>query len=86
MERRREGFSWLQTFGSFAIGPVNSRRLIQVIRIHPAAYARSAYEQLVRHAIDGKLTVDLERTPLDDIGETWEHLKARLPRKLVVTA
>jgi hypothetical protein len=46
---------------------------------------RSAYEQLVRHAIDCKLTVDLERTPLDDISETCEHLKARSPRKLVVT-
>jgi len=51
----------------------------------PTEIRRSAYEQLVRHAIDGKLTVDLERTPLDDISETWEHLKARSPRKLVVT-
>jgi hypothetical protein len=44
----------------------------------------SAYEQLVHHAIDGKLTVDLERTPLDDISETWDYLKARSPRKLVL--
>ena len=51
----------------------------------PTEIRRSAYEPLVRHAIDGKLTVDLERTPLDDISETWEHLKARSPRKIVVT-
>ena len=52
----------------------------------PTEIRRSAYGQLVRHAIDGKLTVDLERTPLDDISEAWERLKARSPRKLVVTA
>jgi hypothetical protein len=36
MEGRREDFSFLQTFGSFAIGPVNSRRLIPVIQARPA--------------------------------------------------
>ncbi len=50
----------------------------------PAEVRRSAYAQLVRHAIDGKLTLDLEPTPLDDISQTWERLKTGPPRKLVV--
>jgi hypothetical protein len=51
----------------------------------PAAVRRSAYAQLMRHAIDGKLTLDLERTRLDDISQTWEHLKTGPAGKLVVT-
>ena len=51
----------------------------------PAGVRRSAYAPLVHHAIDGKLTLDLEQTRLDDIGQTWEHLKTGPPRKLVVT-
>jgi hypothetical protein len=50
----------------------------------PAEVRRSAYAQLVHHAIDGKLTLDLEHTRLDDISQTWEHLKTGSPRKLVV--
>ena len=46
---------------------------------------RSAYAQLAGHAIDGKLTVDLEQTRLEDISRTWEHLKTGASRKLVVT-
>lgn len=51
----------------------------------PAEVRRSAYAQLMRHAIDGKLTLDLEQTRLDDISQTWEHLKTGSSRKLVVT-
>ena len=51
----------------------------------PAEERRSAYAQLMHHAIDGKLTLDLEQTRLDDISQTWEHLKTGPPRKLVVT-
>ena len=51
----------------------------------PAEVRRSAYAQLMRHAIGGKLTLDLEQTRLDDISQTWEHLKTAAPRKLVVT-
>jgi NADPH:quinone reductase-like Zn-dependent oxidoreductase len=51
----------------------------------PAEVRRSAYAQLMRHAVDGKLTLDLEQTRLDDISQTWEHLKTGAPRKLVVT-
>ena len=51
----------------------------------PAEVRRPAYAQLAGHAIDGKLTVDLEQTRLEDISGTWEHLKTGAPRKLVVT-
>ena len=51
----------------------------------PADVRRSAYAQLMRHATDGKFTLDLEQTRLDDISQTWEHLKAGAARKLVVT-
>jgi len=50
----------------------------------PAEIRRSAYAQLMRHAADGKFTLDVEQTRLDDISQTWEHLKAGAPRKLVV--
>jgi NADPH:quinone reductase-like Zn-dependent oxidoreductase len=50
----------------------------------PAEARRSAYAQLTAHAVDGKLSVDLERTRLEDIGRTWEHLKTGPARKLVV--
>jgi hypothetical protein len=46
---------------------------------------RCAYAHLVHHAINGKLALNLEQTRLDDIGQTWEHLKTGPPRKLVVT-
>jgi hypothetical protein len=45
---------------------------------------RAAYAHLMGHAIDGKLTLDLEQTRLDDISQTWEHLTTGPARKLVV--
>ncbi len=51
----------------------------------PAEARRSAYGQLAGHALDGKFGMDLEQTRLEDIGETWEHLKTGASRKLVVT-
>jgi hypothetical protein len=51
----------------------------------PAEARRSAYAKLTGHAIDGKLTVDLEQTRLEGISGTWEHLKTGASRKLVVT-
>ena len=50
----------------------------------PVEVRRSAYAQLMRHAVDGKFTLDLEQTRLDDISQTWEHLKNGPRRKLVV--
>jgi len=56
------------------------------VQIHgtPAEVRRSAYAQLMRHATDGRFTLDLEQTRLDDISQTWELLKTGSPRKLVV--
>jgi NADPH2:quinone reductase len=51
----------------------------------PADVRRAAYAQLMRHAADGKFTLDLERTQLADISQTWARLKAGSPRKLIVT-
>src|SRR5580700_4543651 len=51
----------------------------------PDEVRRSAYAQLMRHAADGKFTLDMEHTRLDDISQTWDRLKAGPPRKLVVT-
>jgi len=51
----------------------------------PAEVRRSAYAQLMRHAIDGEFSLDLEQTRLDDISQTWEQLKTGPLRKLVVT-
>jgi NADPH2:quinone reductase len=51
----------------------------------PAAARRSAYAQMARHATEGKFTVDLEPTRLEDISGTWEHLKTGASRKLVDT-
>ena len=51
----------------------------------PAEVRRSAYAQLMRHASSGQFSLDLEQTRLDDISQTWEHLKAGPPHKLVVT-
>jgi NADPH2:quinone reductase len=51
----------------------------------PAEARRSAYAQLAGHAVEGRLTVDLEQTRLEDISRTWEHLTTGASRKLVVT-
>jgi NADPH:quinone reductase len=51
----------------------------------PVEVRRSAYAQLAGHATDGKFTMDLEQTRLEDISGTWEHLKTGASRKLVVT-
>ena len=51
----------------------------------PAEVRRSAYAELMRHAVDGEFSLDLEQTRLDDIGHTWEQLKSGPLRKLVVT-
>ncbi len=51
----------------------------------PTEVRRSAYAKLAGHAVDGKITMDLERTRLEDISGTWQHLKTGAARKLVVT-
>jgi hypothetical protein len=37
-------------------------------------------------SITGKLILDLEQTWLDDISQTWEHLKTGPSRELVITS
>ncbi|WP_405840994.1 zinc-binding dehydrogenase [Streptomyces sp. NBC_01518] len=51
----------------------------------PVEVRRSAYARLAGHAAAGEFTMDLERTRLEDIGATWEHLENGAARKLVVT-
>jgi NADPH:quinone reductase-like Zn-dependent oxidoreductase len=51
----------------------------------PTEVRRSAYEQLVQHASEGRLSLELEQTRLEDISQVWERLKNGSPRKLVVT-
>ena len=69
--------------------PVLRNKLLTLVGhglfVTPVEARRSAYARLVGHALDGKLTVDLEQTRLEDIGATWERLKTGASRKLVVT-
>jgi hypothetical protein len=51
----------------------------------PAEVRRTAYAQLAGHAADGRFILDMEQTRLEDISQTWEHLKTGASRKLVVT-
>ena len=57
----------------------------QGIAAAPAEVRRSAYARMMRHAIAGEIALDIDQTRLDDISQTWEHLKGGPPRKLVVT-
>ena len=57
----------------------------QGIAAAPAEVRRSAYARMMRHAIDGEIALDIDQTRLDDISQTWEHLKGGPRRKLVVT-
>src|ERR1700722_8205357 len=51
----------------------------------PAEVRRSAYAEMAGHAKDGKLTLKLEQTRLEDISGTWERLMTGGSRKLVVS-
>lgn len=37
---------------------------------------------MTRHALEGTLRLEVERTPLDSIEETWERLKRGSPASL----
>ena len=46
---------------------------------------QAAYVEMCEHAAAGRLTADVEATPLDDVASAWERLKAGSPgTKLVV--
>jgi NADPH2:quinone reductase len=51
----------------------------------PAEELATEYRRLVELAIEGDITVDVERVPLDDIAEAWQRqADGRANRKLVV--
>jgi NADPH:quinone reductase len=51
----------------------------------PAADLAAQYRRLVGHAITGDIELDIERVPLDDVGEAWQRqADDRADRKLVV--
>ena len=45
----------------------------------------AAYRRLLAHAAEGRLTVDLEVVPLEDIAAAWERQDASPGRKLVIS-
>ncbi len=46
---------------------------------------QAAYVEMCGHAAAGRLTADVEATPLDDVASAWERLRAGSPgTKLVV--
>jgi NADPH:quinone reductase len=50
----------------------------------PAEVRRNAYEQMLRHAAAGELTVDYELVPLAGVAEAWERQGASPGCKLVL--
>jgi NADPH2:quinone reductase len=94
MDHAKSGARYVQVGSSAGAtstisGPVLRNKLLTLVGLGqfatPAEVRRSAYAQLAGHAVDGKLTVDLEQTRLEDISGTWERLKTGASRKLVVT-
>jgi NADPH2:quinone reductase len=51
----------------------------------PLEERRQAYAQLLQYAVAGSVSLDVEPTPLSDIGHTWTRLKDGAPRKRVVS-
>ncbi|WP_327403355.1 zinc-binding dehydrogenase [Streptomyces sp. NBC_01288] len=94
MNHARSGARYVQVGNSAGaastiVGPVLRNKPLTLIGhglfVTPVEVRRSAYARLAGHAAEGEITMDLERTRLADIGETWEHLRAGASRKLVVT-
>ena len=50
----------------------------------PPDERRSAYEWLLRHAIDGALRVEVETVPLADVADAWTRQKSSPGHKLVL--
>ena len=48
------------------------------------AVKRKAYETMAAHAAEGRLAVDVERVPLDDLPDAWERQRSSPGVKLVV--
>ena len=50
----------------------------------PRDVQHEAYRRMLDHAADGRLTVDHEVVPLDDLAEAWKRQAASPGRKLVI--
>jgi NADPH:quinone reductase-like Zn-dependent oxidoreductase len=50
----------------------------------PLERKAAAYRRLVEHAVAGRLTVDRELVPLDDVAGAWQRQEASPGRKLVI--
>lgn len=50
----------------------------------PLEVKRAAYLRMVEHAAAGRLTVDIERIPLERVAEAWERQRGSPGRKLVI--
>jgi hypothetical protein len=52
----------------------------------PLELKRDGYLELTRHAADGAIAVDLERRPLDEVSDAWEHQGAAAggPKQVLV--
>jgi NADPH:quinone reductase-like Zn-dependent oxidoreductase len=50
----------------------------------PADVKRDAYRQMVAHAAKGELAVEVERVPIEDVGDAWERQQHSPNHKLVI--
>jgi NADPH:quinone reductase-like Zn-dependent oxidoreductase len=50
----------------------------------PPAVKREAYERMAAAAVRGEIVVDVDRIPLEQVGEAWDRLAAGSHRKLVL--
>jgi NADPH:quinone reductase-like Zn-dependent oxidoreductase len=50
----------------------------------PRDAKRDAYRRMVEHAAAGEFTVDLERVPLEAVGDAWQRAQNSPHRKLVI--
>jgi NADPH2:quinone reductase len=50
----------------------------------PREVKRAAYLRMVEHASEGRLTIEIERVPLDRVAEAWERQRRSPGLKLVI--
>lgn len=50
----------------------------------PADERWAAYRALVEHAVAGRLQLEIERVPLEDVAQAWEHIMRSPGHKLVL--
>jgi NADPH:quinone reductase-like Zn-dependent oxidoreductase len=72
---------------TFDAGVVRQKRLaiLGYANYHvPRQERHAAYRRLVEHAAGGRIAVDLERLPLEQVAQAWERQLAGPPCKLVL--